>query len=269
MDSASSFSEIQWDFPEAELLPVSGATCLCYRVKLYGKLHFLKRLKPEFRTHPHYAAALQKEFELGYVLDHPNLVHYSAKTHNGILMDYVDGETLDKFVEHHPEYFYDKKNADRFLKQLLSVVGYLHNHQIIHLDLKPSNILITHIGYDVKLIDLGCCYADCYPDTKGSTGEYAAPEQKDGSKKVDERTDIYAIGRILQSMPCAPYYKDVIKRCTAMQKGLRFSSIEEMRKALKPWQGSQSLFVISAIAITVFTISFIFHKTRRKASAFH
>ena len=233
MDSTSSFSEEQGKFPDAELLPVSGTTCLCYRVKLYGKLHFLKRLKPELRTHPQYAAAFQKEFELGYPLDHPHLVRYVAKTDDGILMDYVDGKTLSTFIEHHPDYFRNKENADRFIDQLLSAVGYLHSHQIIHLDLKPSNILITRIGHDVKLIDLGYSYADCYTDTKGRTDKYAAPEQLNGSEKVDVRTDIYAIGRILQTLPCAHYYNKVIKRCTAQKMDDRYSSIEELQKAME------------------------------------
>ena len=116
MDSTSSFSEVQQTFPDAELLQVGGTTCECYRVKRYGKLHFLKRLKPLLRTHPQYVAALQKEFETGYSLDHPHLVRYTAKTDDGILMDYVDGETLNQFVEHHPDYFTHRKNADRFLR---------------------------------------------------------------------------------------------------------------------------------------------------------
>ena len=144
-------------FPHAERLQVGGTTCECFRVKMYGKLHFLKRLKPELRTNPRYVAALQKEFETGYRLDHPHLVHYAAKTDDGILMDYVDGETLSQFVCNHPDYFRNRKNADRFLRQLLSVVGYLHEHQIVHLDLKPDNMLITRIDHDVVLVDLGYC----------------------------------------------------------------------------------------------------------------
>ena len=98
MDSTSSFSESLQMFPHAERLQVGGTTCECFRVKMYGKLHFLKRLKPELRTNPHYVAALQKEFETGYRLDHPHLVHYAAKTDDGVLMDYVDGETLSHSV---------------------------------------------------------------------------------------------------------------------------------------------------------------------------
>ena len=118
MDSStSSFSEVRQTFPDAELLQVGGTTCECYRVKRYGKLHFLKRLKPELRTNPQYVAALQKEFEIGYQLDHPHLVRYVSKTDDGILMDYVDGETLGQFALNHPDYFRNRNNADRFLRQ--------------------------------------------------------------------------------------------------------------------------------------------------------
>ena len=234
MDSStSSFSEVEQSFPDAELLQVGGTTCECYRVKLYGKLHFLKRLKPELRTHPQYAAALQKEFELGYPLEHPHLVRYTAKTPDGILMEYVDGETLSQFAEHHPDYFAKREQADRFLQQLLSVVGYLHSHQIVHLDLKPGNILITRIGHDVK--------------------------QKYGTSRVDARTDIYAIGRILQTLPCAHFYNKVIKHCTEEQMYLRYSSIDELKRAVSPRRNHRWILAVIVMVI-VFLAGFLLYR---------
>ena len=153
METSSFTTTSQEVFPDAELLPLGGSTCHCYRVKLYGKLHFLQRLRPELATDPRHVAALNKEFETGYRLEHPHLVRYISKTDDGILMDYVDGETLTEFTASHPDYFNSRKNADRLVRQLVDVVGYLHSHQIIHLDLKPDNILITRIGNNVKLID--------------------------------------------------------------------------------------------------------------------
>lgn len=224
METSSFTTTSQEVFPDAELLPLGGSTCRCYRVKLYGKLHFLKRLRPELATDPRHVAALNKEFETGYRLEHPHLVRYISKTDDGILMDYVDGETLTEFTASHPDYFNSRKNADRLVRQLVDVVGYLHSHQIIHLDLKPDNILITRIGNNVKLIDLGYCYTDAWTDTMGHTDQYAAPEQLDGTNDVDARTDIYAIGRILQTLPCASYYDDIIDRCTRPNKDQRFHS---------------------------------------------
>ena len=251
MDSTSSFSGGQPTFPDAELLSVGGTTCQCYRVRLYGKLHFLKRLKPELLTHPQYMAALQKEFETGYSLDHPHLVRYISRTDDGILMDYVDGETLSQFAEHHPDYFRSRKNADRFIRQLLSVVGYLHQHQVVHLDLKPANILITRVGNDVKLVDLGYCYADTYTDTMGRTDKYAAPEQLDGSAKVDARTDIYAIGKILQTLPCANKYNKVIRRCTAEDSSKRYQTVDDLTKALDTQNYRKWLWLLPLLLIVV------------------
>ena len=244
----SSFSDIQQSFPDAELLPVGGSTCDCYRVRLYGKLHFLKRLKPELRTDPRYVSALQKEFETGYRLDHPHLVRYVSKGDDYLLTEYVDGENFAQFAANHPEYFKSRKQTDRLLSQLLDVVGFLHQHQIVHLDLKPENILITRIGHEVKLTDLGYCYADAYTDTMGHTDKYAAPEQLNGSSIVDARTDIYAIGKILQTLPNFNIYNKVIARCTATDPSDRYQSIEELQSALKP---STHLIILMAILLVI------------------
>lgn len=55
--------------------------------------------------------------------------------------------------------------------------------------------MLTRIGCDVKVVDLGCCYSDTFVDSTGYTTQYAAPEQLAG-RKVDVRTDIYAVGKI-------------------------------------------------------------------------
>lgn len=230
MDS-SSFSDKQLSFPDAELLPVSGSTCDCYRVRYYGKLHFLKQLKSELRTDPRYVSALHKEFETGFRLDHPHLVRYVEKGDDYLLTEYVDGETLKQFTESHPDFFKNRKNINQFLTQLLDVVGYLHQHQIVHLDLKPENILITRIGQNVKLTDLGFCYSDVFTDTMGRTDQYAAPEQLQGGM-VDARTDIYAIGKILETLHLPYIYNKVVKRCTQFEPANRYLTTEEMLHAL-------------------------------------
>ena len=240
MDS-SSFSDTQPAYPDAELLTVGGSTCDCYRVKLYGKFHFMKRLKPELRTDPRYVSAMQKEFETGDYL----------------LTEFVDGENLRTFTDSHPDYFKSRKNADRFMRQLLDVVGYLHQHQVVHLDLKPDNILITRIGYDVKLTDLGYCYTDTYTDTMGRTDKYAAPEQLNGLSKVDARTDIYAIGKILQTLPCAHIYNKVIARCTAKDPSKRYQTVDDLSKAIntpnyRKWLWLLPLLLMVAIGLYLY-----------------
>ena len=260
----SEFSDVQLSFPDAELLPFGGSTCDCYRVKLYGKLHFMKRLKPELRTDPRYVSALQKEFETGYRLDHPHLVHYVSKGDGYLLTDYVDGENLKQFVATHPDYFKSRKNTNRFITQLLDVVSYLHQHQVIHLDLKPSNILMTRIGHDVKLADLGYCYTDTYTDTMGRTDKYAAPEQIHG-EQVDARTDIYAIGKILDTLPLPSIYNKVKDRCLKELPAERFQSTDEIKACLPSERKRWPWLILAILGIMLVGGLWLYQKPQSEA----
>ena len=224
---SSQFSDNQSRFDAIEQMESQGATCDTFRVKLYGKLHFLKRLKAEYAGDIRYQEALRKEFETGYRLEHPNLVRYARFDDDSILMEYVEGDTLDQRIAKNPDYFSDQKHTEKFVLQLLSALQYLHNHQVLHLDLKPENILLTHINDDVKLIDLGFCYTDTFVDTQGRTNAFAAPEQKEGGA-VDVRSDIYAFGKILELLPDHSLYNKVIARCTAERPEDRYQSVGEI-----------------------------------------
>ena len=260
MDS-SQFSANQSHFESIEWVESQGATCDTFRVKVFGKLHFLKRLKAEYTGDIRYQEALRKEFETGYRLEHPNLVRYISLTDDGILMEYVDGETLSQLIASNPDYFREKKHTDKFVRQLLGVLGYLHNHQVLHLDLKPDNILLTHINHDVKLIDLGFCYTDTFEDTQGHTNSFAAPEQLSG-EKVDVRSDIYAFGKVLEQLPDPTIYKKVIARCTVENPDGRYQSVDDILLELnhqRQYYRYVALFV-AIVAILAVIIALLTHR---------
>ncbi|MBQ9677929.1 MAG: serine/threonine protein kinase [Prevotella sp.] len=251
MMESSEFHNQQFNDDAAELLERHGATCDTFRVKLYGKLHFLKRLKAEYANDILFQEAFHKEFETGYRLEHPNLVRYISLSSDGILIEYVDGETLTDCLTNRPQYF-TRKNTKKFVSQLLDVVRYLHAHQVLHLDIKPDNILLTRINDDVKLVDFGCCYTDTFSDTQGHTNGFAAPEQLRG-EVVDERTDIYAIGKILAMLPHAYIYNKVIARCTASNPSDRYQSIDDLQHDLshRRWYPYLLLLAIPVVAIAL------------------
>lgn len=183
-----------------------GSMCEVCRVRQYGKQLLMKRLLPHHADTPQYQQALRKEFDTGYLLEHPNLVRYMGWGEDDrgsyLLQEYVDGWTLKEFLAENPYYFDNQENERKFISQILSVLGFLHSHQVIHLDLKPDNILITRIGQAVKLIDLGCCYSDTFADTAGLNREFAAPEQlhlSDGFRPVPQ-TDLFALGKVMEWM---------------------------------------------------------------------
>ena len=259
MDS-SQFLDSQPKYDAIEQMDTRGATCDTFRVKLYGKLHFLKRLKAEYAGDIRYQEALRKEFEMGYRLEHPNMVRYLSLDHDGILMEYVDGETLSHRLATNPDYFKNRKHTDKFVRQLLDALGYLHSHQVLHLDLKPDNILLTRINDDVKLIDLGCCYTDSFPDTTGRTNAFAAPEQQAG-ETVDVRTDIYAFGKVLGLLPSSNIYNKVIARCTAENPEDRYQSVGEILHDInckRPFLRYVAAF-IALVAVLAVCLVFITH----------
>ncbi|MBO4315811.1 MAG: serine/threonine protein kinase, partial [Prevotella sp.] len=258
---SSQFSDTHCKDVGFELIESNSASCDTFRVKLYGKLHFLKRLKPEYVDDIRYQEAFRKEFETGYNLEHPNLVHYVSYSDDGILMEYIDGETLTHFLSSHPDYFKNKKNIGKFLGQLLDVVGYLHSHQVLHLDLKPDNIMLTRIDNTVKLIDLGCCYTDTFTDTQGLTNHYAAPEQLAGNS-TDARTDIYAIGKILEFLPSHHIYHKVVALCTASNKTERYQTIEQLRHALNKSPMRHFIIWMLSSLLVVGVVSLIWYHGR-------
>lgn len=227
---------------QAELV-ASGGTADCYKVLRHGKWFLQKRLKKELQGNVLYQQAFQKELEIGIQLEHPNIARYvyGEETAEGssILMEYIDGERLDHFLKKHPAYFKERKHRKQFVEELLSALSYLHGHEILHLDLKPQNILLTRIGNHVKLIDLGFAYKDCYwQPTGGGTRRYAAPEQWDKQTACTPATDIYALGHILEETGIG--HPAIRKRCLAEKAAARYQSVGELGQALArsffPWR---------------------------------
>ena len=263
----SQFSDTQSRFDGMEPIDTNGATCDTFRVKIYGKLHFLKRLKPQFAGDIRYQEALRKEFETGYRLEHPNIVRYISLSDDGILMEYVDGDTLSHRLATHPEYFNNRKYADKFVRQLTDAIDYLHAHQVLHLDLKPDNILLTRINDDVKLIDLGFCYTDEFPDTTGRTDSYAAPEQlSNDNDQLSIQTDIYAIGKVLEQLPNHSIYNKVIVRSTAQSPEDRYQSVREMKNALF-CRGRRWVWLPAAALLAALFIGFFLYTHRKPYSS--
>ncbi len=182
----------------------SGSGCTVYSVRIDGLRVAVKRLSAEHRLNATYIAAYRKEFEIGRRLKHDALPTYRelrADTDEVyIVMDYVDGTHLDRFVAT-PEgaaYFRDDDNVRRLLSGLVGVVAYLHRSGVVHCDLKPANIMLRHSDRGVMLIDLDKAYCDTLDLTHGGTAgisDALAPCEAPTAAK-----DIAAIGRITDTI---------------------------------------------------------------------
>lgn len=152
--------------------------------------------------------AFQGEAIMLAKLLHPNLPriydHFSQTGRWYLVMDYIEGETLEDRLAHLPDHKCPIEDALQISIHLCDVLHYLHIQQppIIFRDLKPANIMLTPENH-LYLIDFGIARffkPDQVKDTValGSPG-YAAPEQY-GRTQTTPSSDIYSLGAVLHQM---------------------------------------------------------------------
>lgn len=148
-------------------------------------------------------AKFKKEYERLKLINNVHVVKvHECFEENGTayyVMDFVEGDDLMGRLKQRRTP-YAEKTVLGFLKQILDGLAAIHSAGLLHLDIKPSNIMVDAHGY-VKLIDLGA--SKDYMRGVGATvltglartDRYAPPEQIDGSyDKLGPWTDFYALG---------------------------------------------------------------------------
>ena len=258
---------------EIKPLGTKGATSCSYRVRIGGKEHFMKQLRPELKDDWRYRSAYQKEYEVGRKINNPYIVRYESIDENAnglyILMEHVNGHTLDEKLTMDPEYFSRGNNFEKLFTQILKGLKALHEANVAYMDLKPDNVMLTQVNGDVKIIDLGFCFADAYSHTVGCSYEYAAPELQEGAlERVDARTDIYAVGRLMlyvKEAACVNVSKRlqrIIDRCIQPDMQNRYANVNEVLMDLthrRKWM--MRLTIASVLILSLALGFFTFSKT--------
>lgn len=120
------------------------------------------------------------------------------------VMDFVDGKDMEHYIRQ--GYMFPESQLRCWLQQLAEVLKYLHGNQIIHSDIKPSNIMITQTG-EVCLIDFNISLDGERDKILGLSFHFAAPEQlqkayyirngMDASGiSIGPQIDIYSLGAV-------------------------------------------------------------------------
>lgn len=152
-----------------------------------------------------------------------------------LIEEYFEGETLDTVLR--KKGCLDERTVIAIAEQVCEALLYLHQHNLVHRDVKPANILRQSNG-QIRLIDLGSvrlCTAHGAGDTVAlGTQGYAAPEQY-GLQSTDFRADVYALGVTLKELLGTGYegrLNEVIDSCTHFMRGYRYDSIAKVKRAL-------------------------------------
>lgn len=170
------------------------------------RLVALKHLSREaVHRHHNAVARFRREVRILSRLRHPNLVEIVACGRSGgrpyFAMEYVDGKNLNDVVAAQT---LTLRQSLEIARKLAEALDYIHEHGIVHRDVKPSNILIDRrfeplladfgLAHDKSEVDLGLTASG----TAVGTLRYCSPEQCAGdSYKVDGRADLYGLGVVL------------------------------------------------------------------------
>ncbi len=184
----------------------------------FNKLLVIKRLRANLADEEDFVSMLLDEGRLAVRLNHPNVVQtYEIGEQEGryfIAMEYLDGQPLHRLINRSKA----KKRPLSFGMGMTVIVDVLAGLQsahdlcdfdgthlgVVHRDISPQNVFVTYNG-QVKVVDFGIAKA---MGRSAETREgvikgkitYMAPEQVMGSKEIDRRADLFAVGVMLYEM---------------------------------------------------------------------
>jgi len=157
-------------------------------------------------------AAALAEARTASMLQHPNIVSvidFSYDVgHAYLVMEYVDGMSLEEFLAQVDGNSLTYDEAATIADALVQALSYAHENGVLHLDIKPANVLIDRSGH-VKLTDFGMASlasAAGFGGARGGTVGYMPPEQLEG-REVDERSDLFSLAAVIYEALCgtAPF----------------------------------------------------------------
>ncbi len=176
----------------------------------------------------------------------PQYLDYWEENQKAILiMEYVYGENLEQFLARRG--FVSEKICIEIALELADGLLYLHERKssVVFRDLKPANIMIRQDGR-VKLLDMGCaCTGEEELKSYAGNVEYSPWEQFEAETPIGTYSDVYALGKVLQTMLHKEKGKDsgmmeITKMCTKETIGERLPDMRSVIAVLSAYNNFRS-----------------------------
>jgi serine/threonine protein kinase len=218
-------------------------------------------------------------------LQHPNIVTIYELGHEKntpfIAMEYLEGESLDRIIEQHPVLPLSVKLG--YIVRVCDALAYAHQHNVVHRDVKPANIMVTKEGV-VKVVDFGIArltdMSMTQPNMMIGSRAYMSPQLYKG-ERADARSDIWAVGvslyellafkrpfigdseaelmfHIIYEKPedllslspeCTEELAPIVNKMLEKKSEDRYQSMEDLLHAIEPiWKAAQQATVTGLLA---------------------
>jgi TonB family protein len=216
-----------------------GVVFLATDQEVRGEQFAIKVLRPEIRDNPESLRLLREEVRRTRALRHPHIVGvYSLNTDpSGVymLMEYLEGRSLKSLLDEDFGRGMPLMRAWPLIYDVGAALAYAHDHNVVHSDIKPSNIIITSSGF-CKLLDFGIARADRHrttiadPTAIGAlTPAYACCEMFEG-RAPDQSDDVYAFACVIYEMLTGKHPYGRTNAVDARAKKLQPAAIKELTK---------------------------------------
>jgi serine/threonine protein kinase len=170
------------------------------------RIDALKVLRPQALVHPHALRCFEREARALARLSHPNIVVIHDAGAEGdrhyLAVEYVEGKELHALVRHFGPL--PVALACDYARQTALGLQHAFEHDVVHRDIKPTNLRVSPDHRLVKILDMGLALLPCSPADASAasaaparvmgTPDYMAPEQAVAGHDVDIRADIYGLG---------------------------------------------------------------------------
>lgn len=194
-----------------------GGTATVYRAMEPVNLKpvALKIISPFAAVKEGFLKRLRRSNEIAVRLMHPHIVRtYTMGEYQDVhfmVQELVEGHALDNYLHEENGHMQEAK-ARRYMLHIAEAIQYLEEKNLIHRDIKPGNIYVSQDDV-AKLGDFGLSRLQ---DDLGQTAEgyllgtphYISPEQANGDKHIDSRSDLYSLGatifHLLSGQPLFP-----------------------------------------------------------------
>jgi eukaryotic-like serine/threonine-protein kinase len=197
--------EVIADRYELEELVGTGGMSSVYKARdrLLERNVALKVLHPHYSDDAEYVERFRREARSVAQLSHPHIVTVIDRGEDGgqqfIVFEFIDGENLKQLIGRIGPL--PVRRAVELALEIADALAFAHDHDLVHRDVKPQNVLLTPDG-DAKVTDFGIARSldveqgVTQTGTVLGTSNYLSPEQASG-KPVTPATDVYSLGVVL------------------------------------------------------------------------
>lgn len=247
--------------------PFQGGMALVYKGTKGAFSKAFKMVRPDkAANNPILCERFLTEIKLQTQLEHPNIIKildaYPYTNTKGITvtileMEWLNGMDLQRYIDKFNKHGLNSKAIIKIANQIIDGLEYAHQHSILHLDIKPSNLFRTIDGY-IKIIDFGIAKiigenANIVDGAENltmitNTGEssfkgtmaFASPEQQVGGK-LSFTSDIYSFGKTIHFLATGSTdpsieiedtkLNSIVTKCTMQNPKHRYQTFSEVRNA--------------------------------------